>query len=234
MGFYSDWLAAAGSPRHSISCRQSFLQRTEESTVPLVEGPQQELQAAYEVLQTAPLSTFLDELSRFEEPPELQPADVPMYSRLEHGICRVSEILEFSPEGLTYEELGYMLIQPVRPLAKYKYGECHGKLAAMLRLATLTSKPVRVCPTAFGSFLTRFELDEKRETLKKLMLRTRIVQALLVRAIDGPVSYPDLIPFFTPVTMARRRPNVKAMTDFVLSDTVYAPILQNISWEIPR
>ena len=113
----------------------SFLTGSESALAPLYNGTEQELEQVFTVLDSIPIEHFFDVIETLELERELVPADVPCFSNFENGASRLNELLEFEPDGLTFSDAGYQLMNSVKPGARVKYGENHSKLAAMMSLA---------------------------------------------------------------------------------------------------
>ena len=233
MGLFIDWNSDKENYKLTDDYEKKFISSSQSSIESLLTGNEAELTAAYEVLQNTPLSTFLMKVKSLNDLRRLQSADVPCFSSLENGASRLNELLLFSPDGLTFSEIGYQLMNSVSDMARKKYGENHSKLAATMSLVTLsTYRPIVVKPTAWGNFLTRYTFSEKKDVLKKLLLRDICVQHMLSQAFFGPVLYRDVVSFLSDSTKTRRGTNVRALVNFILEDSEYEIVLSNIDWEV--
>lgn len=233
MGFFVDWNLDKENCKSTEEYVSKFISSSQCSIESLFTGNEDELTAAYAVLQGTPLSTFLMKVKSLNNLRSLQTADVPCFSSLENGASRLNELLLFSPDGLTFSEIGYQLMNSVSDMARKKYGENHSKLAATMSLVTLsTYRPTVVKPTAWGNFLTRYPFSEKKDVLKKLLLRDNCVQHMLSCAFSGPVLYRDVVSFLKDSTKTRRGTNVRALVNFILEDSEYEIVLSNIDWEV--
>lgn len=233
MGFYTAWKnkIACGEDNYDFVC--DFLRPSTDAVNALLQGSEEELNTAFEVIKATPLMRVLDCFVDITGNESLTPADIPCFSNLENGASRLNELLEFSPEGATFAEIGYQLMNSVKPGAKVKYGENHSKLAAMMSLVDISNtRPVVVKPTLWGSFLTRYSFGEKSDVLKKLLLRDVCVKSMLSKAFMGPVNYIDVVSTLSPSTMIRRRTNVKKLLEFIMNDSEREIYLSNINWEV--
>ena len=121
----------------------------------------------------------------------------------------------------------------VTEAAQKKYGENQSKLAALMSLVELSNtRPIVVKETAWGSFLTRYDYSEKKDVLKKLLLRDPCVQNIICRAFSGSVQYDDVVSFLKKSTKIRRRTNVRYLVSFILQDTDREIALSNIDWDV--
>lgn len=233
MGFYIDWKAKMQSGESVYKFVDEFIKSYHPSVESLKIDDEAELEAAYYVLHETALSVFIDVLKELKELPGLSPQDVPCFSNMENGASRLNELLSFAPNGLTFSEAGYQLMDSIEAAAQKKYGENQSKLAAIMSLVELSNtRPIVVRPTAWGNYLTRYSFSEKKPVLKKLLLRDACVQNILCCALHGPVSYRDIVAFLSDSTKKRRRTNVKYLINFILSDTEYEISMSNIDWEV--
>lgn len=231
--FYENWCEKRKNGTDDSDCLISFIRGTTESVQPLLEGSDTELATAFSVLKQIPIGDFLSVVQQEEIPRELIPADVPCFSTLENGASRLNELLEFEPDGLTFADAGYQLMNSVKPGARVKYGENHSKLAAMMSLVTISSnRPAIVRATRWGTYLTRYDWRSKEEVLRKLLLRDLCVKTVVKSALIGPTTYRDVVKVLSTSTAIRRRTNVRCLVEFVLSGTDREEVLSRIDWEV--
>lgn len=232
MGFYREWLEADSTDLIEKYVR-SFLLSDTESCEPFFVKDTIELQAAYTVLSDTNLAVFIESIRQMQTYPELTIHDVLCFSKLENGVSRLNELLEFSPDGLTFAELGEQLAGSANQMGRIKYGENQSKLASSIQLVEISNtRPALVTPTAWGSFLTRFSFHEKETVIKKMLLRNRCVQSLIGHALAGKTSLNELTLFLAPSTRIRRMSNVRTLVSFVLIQSEYEDVLSNIDWTI--
>ena len=232
MGFYIAW-------KNKLECDDDdqdfvcdFLLPSTDAVNALLQSSEEELNAAFEIIKSTPLRVF-DCFIDITEMNLLLLQTSLVLAVFENGASRLNELLEFSPEGATFEEIGYQLMNSVKSGARVKYGENHSKLAAMMSLVIISNtRPIVVKPTPWGSFLTRYSFAEKADILKKLLLRDVCVKSILSKAFIGPVNYRDVVSFLSPSTMIRRRTNVKKLIEFILIDSEREIYLSNINWEV--
>lgn len=233
MGFYSEWKAVFNAPDKNGESIVQFLTSSGETVAPLLTGENDELQCAFDVLSTVPIECFFDKVANMELPRALVPADVPCFSNFDNGAARLNELLEFEPEGLTFSDAGYQLMNSVKEGARTKYGENHSKLAAMMTLVVISNtRPAKVSATAWGTFLTKYDIGQKRSVLKKLLLRDLCVRTIVKNALNGPTSYREAVTVLSKSTALRRRSNVKYLVEYVLDGTEREEALSRIDWEV--
>ena len=231
--FYNEWAEKKDNGIDDSAYLIRFIRGADESVQPLLFGNDAELATVYSVLKQTPIEKFLTIVQQEEIVQELAPADVPCFSTLENGASRLNELLEFASDGLTFSEVGYQLINSVKPGARVKYGENHAKLAAMMTLVTISSnRPAIVRATHWGTYLTRYEWHSKEEVLRKLLLRDICVKTIVKSALEGPITYRSVVRTLSTSTAIRRKTNVKCLIAFVLSGTDYENALSRINWEV--
>ncbi len=145
---------------------------------------------------------------------------------------RLPEILEFSPEGLSFAEIGYQLVKSPNDSAGTKYGENHAKLAEMLDLVKIHNRPSKVKSTKLGKYLLGFKPEEKVELLKRLLLRQFLIKKLIHDAGEGNVEYISEVRLLSKSTAARRGRNVRMLLDYILEGTDDEARIQRIDWDV--
>jgi len=233
MSFYDEWYGKLTNEQYAESEIACFLRATDETIVPLLTADEAGLQTVFDVLSKTPTVCFFDALLNLEITRTLVPADVPCFSNFENGAARLNELLEFEPDGLTFSDAGYQLMNSVKEGARTKYGENHAKLAAMMSLVTISNtRPAIVTATPWGAFLTKYDLKQKTDVLRKLLLRDLCVMTIVKSALEGPTTYRDAVSKLSRSTALRRRTNVKCLVEFVLDGTDREEALSRIDWEM--
>ena len=233
MDFYSVWAEMRKNGIDDRAALTAFLSRSEQSVHPLLLGGESECSNAFSNLDSIPIEQFFEVAEFMPIERALIPADVPCFSNFENGASRLNELLEFEPEGLTFSDAGYQLMNSVKPGARVKYGENHSKLAAMMSLVTISSsRPAVVKATPWGTYLTRFDMKRKDSVLKKMLIRDICVRTIVKAALNGPATYREAVKALSPSTALRRRTNVKCLVDFVLAGTEREDVLSRIDWEL--
>lgn len=231
--FYENWYEKRKNGTDDSDFLISFIRSADESMQPLFDGSDTELATVFSVLKQVPIEAFLSVVQQEEIERELTPADVPCFSTLENGASRLNELLEFEPDGLTFADAGYQLMNSVKPGARVKYGENHSKLAAMMTLVTISSnRPAIVRATRWGTYLTRYDWRSKEEVLRKLLLRDLCVKTIVKDALIGSTTYRNAVRVLSTSTAIRRRTNVRCLIEFVLSGTDREEVLSRIDWEV--
>ena len=231
--FYDEWSEKRNAGIDDSDYLFQFICGAEESLQPFLTGNDEELSTAFSLLKQIPIEDFLDAVQYAETPRELSPAEVPCFSSLEHGASRLNELLVFEPDGFTFSDAGYQLMNSVTTGARVKYGENHSKLAAMMTLVTIaSSRPAVVKDTRWGAYLTRYDWPSKEEVLRKLLLRDICVKTIVKSALEGATAYRTVVRSLSFSTALRRRTNVKCLVEFVLSRTNREEVLSRIDWEV--
>lgn len=231
--FYSEWYEKR---KHGLCDRNeiiAFIHSADETVSPLIKGDEEELSTVFAVLSLVPIEAFFDILKTDVISRALTPADVPCFSNFDMGAHRLNELLEFEPEGLSFSDAGYQLMNSVQDGARKKYGENHSKLATAMSLVEISyeHRTALITPTAWGRYLVNYDLTQKKDVLQKLLLRDLCVKSIVKEALHGPVSYRSIVSFLARSTAVRRRSNVKCLVEYVFNGTEYEHVLARIDWE---
>ena len=227
MNFFGEW----EKNLENIKYFHAFLAEKDYVTQILKSGSAMEEEQAFHVLQKIPLERFIDCICRLCPKHDFDKSDVPIFSNFERAAIRVPELLEFSENGLTFDELGYQLMQCKKEAAKKKYGENQGKIAELCGLAEITNQRPRIVTlTSFGKYVIPYSAEEKIPVLKKMILRNAYLQCLIKRASVGPVNYSDTVSCLAKSNQERRRTNVSHLMEFIFKGSKRESILRNIDW----
>ena len=211
-----------------------YLFNSEKEDPTLINGSMCELQNVFNILNSISTEDFINILVEKElEGSNFSAADVPCFSTMLNGMLRLPELLEFYPEGMTFQEIGYQMKKQKNDMACIKYGENHAKLAAIMSLVTISkSKPAVVAVTSIGHFLIKYEFAEKAKVLKALLLRDPFVRFLVKHVVMNDESYADVVSFIKPSTAYRRMTSVKQLVVFVLENTRYKNKIEEFKWMV--
>ena len=232
MKFYSTWNDVRDLGIDDSAFINSFISRSEISLDSLYFGSDKEIKCAIAILSTIAESDLITSICNCVLP-QLTPPDVPCFSTFSNGAARINELLEFSPSGLTYPEIGKQLTGSSSQYAQIKYGENHAKLAAMMSLVTISDqKPATVKATALGHYLVTVPYEEKELILKKLLLRDPCIQSIVQKAVGGSANYRTIVETLSETTAYRRRTSVKCLVEFALGISNTRYLLERIDWEL--
>jgi hypothetical protein len=231
MFFYDEWITKKNTTDENRFIL-SFLSSDDETTCVFHEGTQAELGTAISVITSVPMETFIQCIDQMELSSEVKSIDVPQFSSFGAATNRLPEILEFSPEGLSFAEIGYQLVKSPNDSAGTKYGENHAKLAEMLDLVKIHNRPSKVTSTKLGKYLLGFKPEEKVELLKRLLLRQFLIKKLIHDAGEGNVEYISEVRLLSKSTAARRGRNVRMLLDYILEGTDDEARIQRIDWDV--
>ncbi|MBE6977869.1 MAG: hypothetical protein E7438_04420 [Ruminococcaceae bacterium] len=232
MDFFSKWHDAYINQADCSHFIRHFLCKSPESNDALLNGSFDELTAAFSVICNTPISCFIYELRSLQYDRPILTSEILQYSSFSDGVTRIPELLQFYPDGENFINLGYQMVAAPNEAANRKYGENHARLAEALGLATISaSKPRYAKLSAWGQYLLQYSLEEKKDLFKKLLLREYYLQTIIVQALNGPVSYFDIVSFLSESTALRRRSNTHHIIDFILIGTNIEDCLNNINWQ---
>lgn len=232
MSFYREWKGEYENKKNCNSYIKQFLEKAPQTISELLSGTNEDLKCAYDIISEVPLKLFLNVLLTIRLDRDVKASEIPQYSSFSDGVCRIPELLEFYPDGESFVNLGYQMVNAPNEAANRKYGENHSRLAESLNLVTVTkSKPRYAKNTAWGSYLVQYTFEEKENLFKKLLLREYFLQSILQRAFQGPTSYFEIVSFLAESTATRRRSNTHHLLDYILKGTEWECYLDNIEWK---
>lgn len=231
ISFYENWNRDLHMGHDINKYIVDFLLKIEESQIIFTSNDINDITLFYSIISSVPISVWFQNLLKIRKEKEYTSYDIPCFSNFEAGIIRLPEILEFHPEGLSYEEIGYELMKSETILGKEKYGENHSKLAASAKLVTITkSKPYIAKLTMIGHFLTGLKLEEKQSFIKVMFLLDPYYSYFIQQILQTKINYSDTVSFLSESTQKRRRSNVKTVIKFILSGTEHDTKILNINW----
>ena len=147
-----------------------------------------------------------------EEP--ISPENIPQYSNID-DVAKAADRLYELDEFLTYKDLGIYLYPDDRKSdgANQKYGENHGKLAALMDIASVESQDGKAgCDKApFTRLFHSLNEDAKREMMAKLAFRIPVIRNVLFDAQERTVAVSDYLQMLSESTIKRRLPNIMTL-----------------------
>ena len=229
MNFFEEWASHFENTKYTYDflAEKSYVYEIFKNGLP------QEVEKACRVLEKIPVERFIDCICRLYPKKRFEKSDVPIFSSFENGAIRTPELLEFTPEGMTFDALGYQLMQSLTQVAQKKYGENQGKLAAILGSAYVNDEsPRKVTVTALGRYLNSVSDVERKIVWQRTVLRNAYLQFLIRAAARESVRYKDTVACLAPSTVVRRRGNVHELMDLALKGSKKEFILKNIDWKV--
>lgn len=231
MFFYDEWITKKNTIGEAEFILK-FLASDDEAIRVFHEGTQAELGTAISVITSVPVGVFVQNIDQMNLSSEVESIDIPQFSSFGAATNRLPEILEFAPDGLPFNEIGFQLVKSPNDTAGRKYGENHAKLAEMLELVEIHNRPSKVTSTKLGKYLLGFQPEEKKELLKRLLIRQNIMKKLIHEAGKGKVEYMDEVLSLSKSTAARRGRNVKMLMDYILTGTDEEVRINRIDWGV--
>ena len=159
---------------------------------------------------------------------------VPQFGKLETVTDVPSYFVDTGTRCADYPQLGFFLKPDVNAslVANTKFGENHGKAAAILGIANCINK--RIVPSALSYGFMDLNQDEQKEVVKKLLFKIPAVQIILCSAKNGVVNGYDSLALLKESTMRRRSQCLRAI--FRILKEYNHPTLnnriENITWEV--
>ena len=167
-----------------------------------------------------PLSVFIEFVLKNYKVPYLEASDVLQYSNFDDctvNICKVFK--DAGDKGFNALDAGKLLENDgvERKNGAYlKYGENHSKAATQLGLlCSLSNKFFLSC---LGFVLNDYEPEKQKMLITRLILRNKLVQRLVYKAIkNGESSYLYETGFLSETTRIRRKSNVRKVIEYLCS-----------------
>ena len=231
MSFYDDWITKKNT-EYEKKYIEMFLSSDDMSKNVFLTGTEAELGAAISVITSVPIQKYIEVIDQLTMDDTVKSDQVPQFSGFCNALYRLPEILEFAPDGLSFSEIGYQLAKSPNDAASTKYGENHSKLAEMLDIVEICNRPSNVKSTNLGKYLIKFTPDEKKDLVKRLLLRQYIVKKMLNAAGKGRCNYKDIVSELSKSTALRRRSNVNKLLDYVVEGTDLSERLKVINWNV--
>lgn len=169
-------------------------------------------------LSSTTVPEILDILTEDFEPYQIVTGDIPQYSKLA-DIFRVPILLHQSGmEEVNFKTLGYLL-EPVEKKedAHKKYGENHGKMAAMFGLCTIRNSVSRVKLVSLnevGKCFFSLPKEEQEQLKPRLALRCKILQNYFIQGCPSDLCE-GYLNMLKESTRIRRRHNLMCVLSMV-------------------
>lgn len=159
---------------------------------------------------------------------------IPQFGKIETILCIPRMMYEKGKNNLDYAQLGLLLKNdPYATLdANMKFGENHGKIAAMTGIVTNIEH--HIVPSSLTKPLVElYSEDEQYEILRRLFLRVPIIQILLRAAKTGPVNGYSPMEELKESTQKRRSTSIKAILAELreLDDVLLNERIDNVVWK---
>lgn len=225
MSFYSDWENNLNTDQEE-NYIIDFLNFSSNSLEIFLSGTKDEIFTACKILINTPISKFI---ATINNECNYTSENILQFSNFDHAVSNVCTCCEIYREGLTFNEIGKMIMHSKLEGACKKYGENHSKLAAELSFVTLTKNgSFYVKNTALGSFTISLTKECKYELIKRLALRNKFIKNIICKAKNGIIYYSSLASkVLSESTVNRSKSNVKFLTMLILENE---HIKNNIIW----
>lgn len=165
----------------------------------------------------------------------LSVGNIPQFGSIE-TLIRVPAVVkkDISLDGVSYASLGFGLKSDIEASldANVKFGETHGKGAALLGLVSL--KDNHFFPSSFTASFCDLSEGQKHELAYILLFRIPIVQAILRGAGHSTVNGYDFMQGMTVSTKKRRAQCLRAIFKVLgsFNDRQLCHRINNVLWDI--
>ena len=143
--------------------------------------------------------------------------NIPQFSDLATAMYLVPKVLCETHAPISYAKMGRAILGGEKnDIADKKYGENHGKLAALLDLAVVSKDSVSatIYQSVLGEAFCSLSMQEKDEILTRLCLRIPIIQNAMC-SNDEELSLQNDMAILSATTRTRRMSNVRDLINFV-------------------
>ncbi|MEG0408401.1 MAG: hypothetical protein RR623_05955 [Bacilli bacterium] len=217
MGFYDEWIECIENNKDDIFYVKSFLYCSVSSIESIENGSEKCLMRIVDFLtgydKNRIINIIDDNFIKI-----ITSVDVIQFSNFKIGTEELTHLLSYEKKGLTFNELGYLLIDASSDGAAEKYGENHAKVAKELNLVSFSKeKPYIVHNTRLGDLFPYLNDDKQNKLISILSLRDPLIMTIIAKAKHGKVEYCNEVECLADSTKLRRKSNVKYLIDLALT-----------------
>ena len=165
------------------------------------------------ILLATPIESINNILKDASEREAVTAENIPQFSDIAIALFHVPTVLADQNRPLSYEEMGQLILGGDKnATADKKYGENHGKLAALLDLAIISkdSNSATISSSVLGKQFAKLTNDEQFDIASKLVYRIPIIQNAIL-CTDANESIESDLSILAPSTRARRISNVREL-----------------------
>lgn len=218
MGFYEEWLMCIQNNTNDDYYINSFLYQSNSSVEQLEKSSKSEIEWIIEFLISYDKEKIIDKIN-YEHVKQIMPCDVAQFSNLEKSTLEITHILKYEENGLTFEELGYLLNSAPNKPAATKYGENQSKTAKIFSLVDFsTSRPIVVSNTSLGNVFPLLPEEKRNKLLSVLCLRDPVIKCFIAQAKLGNAIYNDITCCLSETTSIRRKSNINTLLSLALKE----------------
>lgn len=218
MNFYDEWKLCISDKKDDSYYINSFLFRSSYSIDALENSSNNEIKKIIRFLISLDRKTIIKCIdNRFLK--QIIPADVVQFSNFERATSELTHLLKYEENGLTFEDIGYMLMASGNKTSGIKYGENQAKTAKDFNFVKFNNeRPIIVKNTSLGNVFPFLGEEEKNRLLCVLSLRNVLVQVFIAKAKHEKVLYDDVVLCISESTRKRRHNNVKYLLNLAIKD----------------
>ncbi len=218
MNFFNEWKQCIDNGQDDSYYINSFLFRSISSTFALENSSIKEIKNIIYFL----ISINRERIIQFIDDKFIKivnSADVVQFSNFKKATSELTHLLKYEKNGLTFEDIGYMLVGSENKLSREKYGENHAKTAKDFNLVKFNNqRPIIVKNTSLGNFFPFLNADDQQKLLCILSLRNSLIQIFISKSKKGKIYYNDVVSCLSESTRKRRHNNVKYILDLAIKD----------------
>ena len=218
MDFYKEWEDCVKNNQNDNYYINSFLFCSLYSIESLENSSKQNIKRIINFLISYDKRKVIEEI-KFNYIKNIKPCDVPQFSNFEKATFEITQILKYENSGLTFEELGYLLMDSKNKLSRTKYGENQAKTARIFNLVVFSQRrPTEVRNSSLGDEFPFLNQADKEKLLSILCLRNPVIMYFIAKSKVSKVNYDEVVSCLSESTRIRRKANVKYLLDLALND----------------
>lgn len=218
MDFYEEWENCVQNQLNDNYYINSFLYHSIDSAKPLEKSSKNRMDNIIEFLLSYDKKKIISKID-FKHEKIITPRDVIQFSSFNKATSEITHVLKYENDGLTFEELGYLLNSAPNKSAAIKYGENHAKTARIFGLVNFSNtRPIIVTNTSLGNSFPLLSEDKQKKLLSILSLRDPLVKCYISKLKYVDVSLDDLLCCLSKTTFERRKNNANTLILLALFD----------------
>lgn len=218
MSFFREWIECVKNGESDDYYINSFLYRSQSSIEILENASKKEIREIIDFFVQYNQKKIVDKIGQ-EHIKKINASEVVQYSSFANSTSEITHILKYETNGLTFEDLGYLLIGSKTKVAAVKYGENQAKTARVFSLVKFEdSKPIVVKNTSLGDMFPLLNENTQKKLLSILCLRDPVVINAIAYNKFKKTSIEDICSCLSSSTFIRRKMNVFKLLKLALEN----------------
>lgn len=231
MNFYEKWEATRKDNVDDFEFFKNFLNKTINSTQPLISGSEDEVIFIIKMLLGISIDEFIENLCKCDLC-HVEPGDIIQFSKFERAFSQLPAVLLYEDNALDFNEIGKKIMGSKSEGARIKYGENHSKLACEMGFVEIfRDGKVLVRLATLGKVAVSLSEKDKYDLALKMLVRNSFIRNIIKVGKENCVFYEKLTEnLLSKSTSLRRKNNVKQVVEAILETSNFIYIKNNIFW----